>query len=92
MEKLVILNQRENPMLKRKEVEIRTEMNVTPKMNEAGEIIAKEFSSDIENVKIKKIKGKFGSKSFIITANIYHSKEDKDSTEPKQKKKGEIKQ
>jgi ribosomal protein S24E len=92
MEKMIIIHQRENPILRRKEVEIKTELDITPKTSEAEEMISKKFSSNIENVRIKKIKGKFGSNNFVITANIYHSKEDKDKVEPKSKKdKGEKK-
>ncbi|OGJ13197.1 hypothetical protein A3K82_01315 [Candidatus Pacearchaeota archaeon RBG_19FT_COMBO_34_9] len=86
MNKLTILNQKENPLFSRKEIEINIETNVTPKKGEAEEFISKEFAVNPENVKVKKIKGKFGSNNFIITANIYSSKEDKDKTEPKSKK------
>jgi|GEM_PF-1249972 len=86
MKNLKILKQRENPLFNRKEIEVNLEANVAPKIREAEELIAKEFSSQPENVKIKKIKGRFGSKNFIISANIYNSKEDKDKIEPKSKK------
>ncbi len=86
MEKIIILNQRENPIFKRKELELSIEAEITPKINETESMIAKEFSTEEGNVKIRKIKGKFGSKKFIITANIYHSKEEKDNIEPKSKK------
>lgn len=86
---LTILKQKENLLFKRKEIEANLESNVPPKMQEAAEILSKEFSSSPENVKVKKIAGKFGSKNFIITANVYHSKEDKEKTEIKtQKEKG----
>jgi ribosomal protein S24E len=86
MAELTIIKQRENPLFKRKEVEVNFESNVPPKMKEAEEILSKEFSATPESVKIRKIAGKFGSKSFIISANIYHSKEDKEKTETKSKK------
>lgn len=86
MENLIILKQKENPFFHRKEIEISIESNATPKMNEAEEIIAKEFSTHPENVKIKNIKGRFGSQKFLIFSNIYSSKEEKDRTEPKSKK------
>jgi len=41
---------------------------------------------DSENIKIKTIKGSFGSRNFIIVANIYKSKEDMDKLEIKKKK------
>ena len=87
MKNLKILKQRENPLFNRKEVEIIIEASIAPKMSEAEALIAKEFSSHADNIKIKKIKGRFGSKNFIITAKIYNSKEDKDKIEPKEKKK-----
>ena len=83
---LTIVHQRENPLFKRKEVEVNFESTVPPKIQEATEILSKEFSSAPENIKIKKIAGKFGSESFIITANVYHSKEDKEKTEIKTQK------
>jgi ribosomal protein S24E len=86
-----ILKQRENPLFNRKEIVVSIEANVTPKMQEAEEFIAKEFSSHIDNIKIKKIKGRFGSNNFIITAKIYNSKEDKEKIEPKSKNKKENK-
>ena len=84
--KLTIITQRENPAFNRKEVEVNVETEITPKTSEAEAFIAKEFSSNAENVKIKKIKGRFGSKNFIITANIYAVKEDKDKIELRTKK------
>jgi ribosomal protein S24E len=86
MAQLTIIKQKENPLFKRKEVEVNFESNVPPKTQEAGEILSKEFSTTPESVKIKKIAGRFGSRSFIISANIYHSKEDKETTETKSKK------
>lgn len=86
MGNLTILGKKENPLFKRKEVEVNFESNVPPKIQEAGEILSKEFSVAPENVKIKKIVGKFGSRNFIISANVYESKEDKEKTEIKSKK------
>lgn len=94
MEALKILNKKENPLLNRTEVEVSLETNVSPKTSDAEEFIAKEFSSSAENVKIKGINGRFGSTNFIVTANIYKSKEEKDKTETrtkKEKKKKEVK-
>jgi ribosomal protein S24E len=86
MKDLKIIKQRENHLFNRKEIEVNIESDVAPKMKEAEEFIAKEFSSHAENVKIKKIKGRFGSNNFVIFASVYHSKEDKDKIEPKSKK------
>lgn len=86
MEKFVILKEKENPLFNRKEIEISIEAEVTPKIQEAEEFISKKFSTSQENVKIKNIKGRFGSKNFIISTNIYSSKEEKEKVEPKLKK------
>ena len=87
MKDLKIIKQRENSLFNRKEIEVSVEASVAPKMKETEEFIAKEFSSHIDNIKIKKIKGRFGSNKFIITASIYNSKEDKDKIEKSKKKK-----
>ncbi len=83
---LTILKQKENPLFNRKEIEANFEANVPPKINEAEEILSKEFSTNPESVKIKKIAGSFGSTNFMISANIYSSKEDKEKIEEKSKK------
>ena len=84
---ITVLSQKKNPLLKREEIEVNAVMNVSPKIKEAEELIGKEFSTNPENVKIKKIKGRFGSRNFIITANLYSSQEEKEKTETKTKKK-----
>jgi ribosomal protein S24E len=86
MKIIKVINQRENPLFNRKEAEVMIESDVAPKISEAEAFIAKEFSAHADNVKIRKIKGRFGSKNFMITANIYNSKEDKDKIEKKSKK------
>lgn len=86
MEKNIILSKKENPLFSRKEIYISVQRDITPRMNEAEEFVAKEFSVAPENVKIRKIKGQFGSKTFVISANIYSSKEEKEKTEAKSRK------
>ncbi len=88
MEKFVILKEKENPFFNRKEIEGSIKAEITPKIIEAEEILSSKFSTPVENIKIKNVTGRFGSKEFIITANIYSSKEEKEKTEPKSKKKG----
>jgi ribosomal protein S24E len=86
MEKFEILKQKENPLFKRKEIIVSIEEDITPKNSDVEKFLSEKFSSPAENIKIKKILGKFGSHKFAITANIYASKEDKEKTEPKEKK------
>jgi ribosomal protein S24E len=86
MEKITVITEKQNPLFNRKELVLSVDTNVSPKISEAEAFIAKEFSSSAENVKVRKIKGRFGSTNFVITANIYSSKEDKEKIENKTKK------
>ncbi len=83
-----IIEQKENLLFKRKEMQINLEAQITPSKKEIIEKIAEKFSVNPENISIKGIHGKFGSKDFTININIYSSKEDKEKTEPKEKKSG----
>ena len=83
METLTIIKEKKNPIFNRREIEVNAVFEISPKIKDAEELIGKKFSADSENVKIKKIKGRFGSNTFVITANIYNSKEDKDKIETK---------
>ena len=91
MENFNIIEERENPLFKRKEVKFSVDAEITPSRAEVSRFVAGKFSSPAENIKIKNIFGKFGSKIFTITANIYDSEEDKNSTEPQSKRDGVVK-
>jgi len=85
-----IIEDKQNPLLRRKEVKIVVEAEKNPNAQEASKLVSEHFKTQEENIEIKEIKGKFGRKTFLIGANIYNSKEDKDKTEPKKKgKKGQ---
>tara|TARA_Y100000034_G_scaffold35372_2_gene43373 strand:- start:1615 stop:1980 length:366 start_codon:yes stop_codon:yes gene_type:complete len=86
MENFNIINKKENPLFKRKEVEAEIYAKVTPSNNEVEKLISEKFKTQEQNIKIKKISSKFGSNNFIISANIYDSPEDKDKIEPKSEK------
>ena len=84
---LNILTEKENPLFKRKEIQVIIEAEKAPTKDEAAKMLADSFSSKQESIQVKKIEGKFGSNNFKIDANIYHSEEDKLKTEPKPKEK-----
>lgn len=86
MENFKILNEKENPLFSRKELQVSVEAEITPSHLNVEKLISEKFSIPVEKIKIKKISGKFGSKTFIITANIYSSKEDKNKIESEKKK------
>ncbi len=86
MEKVKIISQKKNPMFNRQEIQVVVKADVSPKTSEVEQFIAKEFSGVAENVMVREIKGNFGSNEFLITANIYSSKEDRDKIETRTKK------
>jgi ribosomal protein S24E len=86
MENFKILNEKENLLFNRKEIQVSVEANVTPSKVEVEKLITEKLSTQAEKIKIKNILGRFGSKVFTINVNVYTSKEDKDKNEPKSKK------
>ena len=87
MENIKIIEEKENPLFKKKEIELSIEAEITPTNAGVLAFLSEKFSAPTENIVIKKIAGKFGSKKFIISANIYSSKEEKEATEVKIKPK-----
>ena len=86
MAEIKVLEEKENPLFKRKEVHVLIYSEKSPSREEVSNILSKKFSVPSINVKIKAISGNFGSKTFNIEANLYSSKENKDSIELKKKK------
>jgi len=82
-----ILEQKENFLLKRKEILARLEAEKTPSFEEVKEALSKQFKADKEAIAIKKVDGGYGLKDFRIKAFIYDSKEDKEKIEKKAKAK-----
>ena len=86
---LKITEEKENALFNRKEIKGFIDSEVVPSRIETSKILSEKFKIPWENIKIKKIVGKFGSKTFSVEANIYSSKQDKDSIELKKKKEKE---
>ena len=82
-----ILDETENSLLGRKEVKIVVEAGKNPSMQDAAKIIAEKFKTSEDLVAVKGVKGKFGRNTFLISANIYSKKEEKDLLEKKKEKK-----
>ena len=89
MNEFKITEEKENPLFNRKEIKGFIESEIVPSRAETLEILSKKFKVPKENIKIKKIIGKFGSKTFAVEANIYSLEQDKDSIELKKKKEKE---
>ena len=83
---LKILEEKHNPLFRRKEIKAALDSETTPSRSHILELLSKKFETPKENIKIKAIRGNFGIKNFSIEANIYHSKEEKEMVELKKKK------
>jgi len=84
-----ILEDKENFLLNRREIKFIVKAGKNPSFQEAESLIANEFKAEKENIAIKGIKGKFGRDTFLITAFIYKSLQDKEKLEKKKEKKVE---
>jgi ribosomal protein S24E len=84
-----IINEKKNGLFNRNEVLAEVNSDVAPSRGEVLKILSEKLSVPEENIKILGINGSFGSKTFSVEANIYSSKEDKDSLEIKKKKETE---
>ena len=83
---LTILSENENALFGRKEIRAELTSEITPNRLQVLDLISKKFACPIENIKIIGVNGSFGTKDFIIEANVYKSKSDKDVVELKKKK------
>lgn len=81
-----IITKKENPLFRRKEILAEINSEITPKTVDVENLLSGEFSKPVENIKIKRIKGNFGTRIFNVEANIYDLIEDKDKTEIKTQK------
>lgn len=81
------LNEKENSLFNRKEIQINMNLEATPSYEQAKKFIAEKFSVSEDCIEIKKVDARFGKIDFIIYAHIYNSKEEKESIEPKPKQK-----
>ena len=86
MENFKVIEEKENPLFNRKEIQFDVQAKITPSREEIIKLISEKFSTQIENIKIKKIHGKFGSNNFNINTFIYKSEQDKNKLEIKKKK------
>lgn len=78
--------ERHNPLLNRREIKIKVLETIPPSMGAARKIVSEKFSVVEEHVHINKIAGKFGSKGFVINANIYGSPSERERFHLKNKK------
>jgi ribosomal protein S24E len=65
-----------NDMFRRQEVSFVLEAEKNPNFDECRKLISEKFSKPEENIDVYGVRGSFGSKSFVIKAYVYDSKED----------------
>ena len=82
---LKVLNEKENNLFGRKELNIQVDSTSFPSHEEVKKSISEKISSPEETIVVKKIGSKFGSNSFLVKTFVYKSEEDKNKTEPKPK-------
>ena len=82
-----ITEDKRNDLFARNEIVAELESKTSPKKQKISELISKKSGKSVDDIVVKKIAGRFGSERFIITANIYNSKEAKEKNEPKKKEK-----
>ena len=81
-----VLEEKFNALFKRKEVRVEISSDLTPSRAEAEKILCDKFSCNKDCIRINKIQGLFGIRKFIIIAEIYTSKKDRDFYAPALKK------
>jgi len=89
MDDIKIIEEKQNPLFKRREVKLSVVGDVIPSKDEVDKFLSEKYKSDPSKIRIKKIDSKFGSKEFIIEANIYDSEEEMFATERFSKKEKE---
>ena len=80
-----VVSKKENPLLKRKEVQFQVEHNQTgstPTRLETRRAVAKALKTDADLVFVKKLETKTGTHTAVGLANVYDSVEQAKSVEP----------
>ncbi len=72
-----LIQEKQNPLLKRKEITLVLESASAPSTQDIAKQIAEQESSSEDSIVIESIKGEFGQKKFWIKAKIYDSTENK---------------
>jgi ribosomal protein S24E len=84
-----ILEDNKNNLLNRREIKMIVEAEKNPSFEETSKLFSEKFKANEELIAVKQIGGKFGRNTFLISAFIYDSKEEKEKLEKKKEKKTE---
>ncbi|MBS3070957.1 hypothetical protein J4407_01500 [Candidatus Pacearchaeota archaeon] len=86
MENVKVIQERENPLFSRKEIILEIKKETIPNQKEIKAVVSEKYSSSPDKIKIRKIKTKFGSKSFTVDVFVYNSANEKTDIELKKKR------
>ncbi len=90
MNKLNVLDDFKNVLLKRRRLKVLVEAESNPGFENSKKFISDEFGAKEPLIVVREIKSKFGRNTFLIEALVYDSAEDLNRIEPKKKvKKGD---
>ncbi|MCR4327759.1 MAG: hypothetical protein NUV46_04220 [Nanoarchaeota archaeon] len=81
--------EKENPLFLRKEIHFEVKSNSVPSHEEMKNGLSEKFSFNPELIRIQKISGKFGSRSFDVFVDVYSSKKEFDLVVKKTKQEKE---
>ncbi|MEM4325921.1 MAG: hypothetical protein QXU40_01315 [Candidatus Pacearchaeota archaeon] len=84
--RLKTIDEKENPLFKRKEVKCVLECPSIPSRSNIINFLSEKFSIPKENIKIRKISGRFGTNLVDVEAALYSCKEEKKRLEILKKK------
>ena len=68
-----------NELVGRREVKFILDSEKNPSFVEVTKLVADTFKADEETILIEAIKGKFGVKTFLISASIYNTKDQREA-------------
>lgn len=72
---MIITKNVRNELFKRQELNIEFQKDKNPTFEETKKYLSDELSKPEENINVFCIKGSFGKKTFLVSADIYDSKE-----------------
>ena len=85
--KYEILEQKKNPLFGRDEIKLIVTAEKNPSFVESLKLVSEFAKKPEENISLRNIKGKFGRKTFLISAYVYDKAEEKKKFLPEKKSK-----
>lgn len=70
-----IKHDKQNDLMKRREISFVFESSKIPSFAEASKMISEKVKAPEEHILVERIDGKFGRSNFVVSASIYDTKE-----------------